>query len=180
MVNGGDHNGRRLARARHRRRWSQERLARETGFSANAIRAFEQGRRSLDSMRQLTHFARVLNVPVTDLTGQPYLPASPEQDAGQGAVAAIRRELLLAARPPRFGDAEAAAVSIPMLRDRTDQLHARHRAAALSRMGEELPGLRDLRIALSRADSPPPGGIRAAGTALRGGHGHAQAERLPP
>lgn len=100
-------------------------------------------------MRQLTHFARVLNIPITDLTGQPYLSASPEQDAGHGAVAAIRRELLLAGRPPRFTDAEAARVSVPVLRERTDQLHARHRAAALSRMGEELPGLlRDLRIAL--------------------------------
>jgi transcriptional regulator with XRE-family HTH domain len=149
VANGGDHNGLRLARARRRRRWSQERLARETGFSTSAIRAFEQGRRSLDNMRQLTHFARVLNVPVTDLTGQPYLPANPEQDAGHGAVAAIRRELLLAGRPPRFTDAEAASVSVPALRERTDQLHARHRAAALSRMGEELPDLlRDLRIAL--------------------------------
>lgn len=148
-ANGADHNGRRLARARQRRRWSQERLARETGFSASAIRAFEQGRRSLDNMRQLTHFAQVLNVPVTELTGQPYLPATPEQDAGHGAVAAIRRELLLAGRPPRFSDDQAAAVSLPKLRDRTSQLHARHRAAALSRMGEELPGLlRDLRIAL--------------------------------
>jgi transcriptional regulator with XRE-family HTH domain len=148
-ANGADHNGRRLARARHRQRWSQERLARETGFSASAIRAFEQGRRSLDNMRQLTHFAQVLNVPITDLTGQPYLSASPDQDAAHGGVAAIRRELLLAGRPPRVTDAEAAAVSVPALRDRTNRVHARHRAAALSRMGEELPDLlHDLRIAL--------------------------------
>jgi transcriptional regulator with XRE-family HTH domain len=149
VANEGDHNGLRLARARRRLRWSQERLARETGFSTSAIRAFEQGRRSLDSMRQLTHLARILGVPITDLTGQPYLPTNPEQDAGHGAVAAIRRELLLAGRPPRFTDAEATVASVPALRERTEQLHARHRAAALSRMGMELPGLlRDLRIAL--------------------------------
>jgi transcriptional regulator with XRE-family HTH domain len=149
MAVAGDHNGARLARARHRRRWSQDRLARETGFSVSAIRAFEQGRRSLDSMRQLLLFARVLDFPVTDLTGQPYLPATPDQDAGHGAVAAIRRELMLAGHPAKPTDAEAAAVSIPALRERTDDLHARHRSAVLSRMGDVLPGLlRDLRVAL--------------------------------
>jgi transcriptional regulator with XRE-family HTH domain len=150
----GDHNGSRLARARHRRRWSQDRLARETGFSVSAVRAFEQGRRSLDSMRQLLLFARVLDVPVTDLTGQPYLPSTPDQDAGHGAVAGIRRELMLAGRPAKPTVAEAAAVSVPALRDRTDDIHARHRSAALSRMGESLPGLlQDLRVALEV--SPP-------------------------
>jgi hypothetical protein len=100
-------------------------------------------------MRQLLHFARVLNVPITDLTGQPYLPATPEQDAGHGAVAGIRRELLLAGRPPKLSDAEAAAVSIPTLRDRADDMHARHRSAVLSSIGEEAPGLlHDLRIAV--------------------------------
>jgi transcriptional regulator with XRE-family HTH domain len=149
VAEGGDHNGCRLARARHRRRWSQERLARESGFSTSAVRAFEQGRRSLDSMRQLLLFARVLDVPITDLTGQPYLPANPEQDAGHGAVAAIRRELMLAGRPTKFSDAEAAAVSIEALRARADDMHARHRSSVLSRMGEALPGLlRDLRVAL--------------------------------
>jgi transcriptional regulator with XRE-family HTH domain len=149
MAMAGDHNGARLARARHRRRWSQDRLARETGFSVSAIRAFEQGRRSLDSMRQLLLFARVLDVPVTDLTGQPYLPATPDQDAGHGAVAAIRRELMLAGRPAKPTSTEAAAVSIPALRERTDDIHARHRSAVLSRMGEALPALlRDLRVAL--------------------------------
>jgi transcriptional regulator with XRE-family HTH domain len=87
VAGGGDHNGQRLARARHRRRWSQERLALESGFSIGAVRAFEQGRRSLDNMRQLLLFARVLDIPITDLTGQPYLPTSPAQDAGQGSVA---------------------------------------------------------------------------------------------
>jgi transcriptional regulator with XRE-family HTH domain len=155
VAEGGDHNGYRLARARHRRRWSQERLARETGFSTSAIRAFEQGRRSLDSMRQLLLFARTLDVPITDLTGQPYVPANPEQDAGHGAVAGIRRELMLAGRPTKFSDAEAAAVSIPALRARTDDMHARHRSAVLSRMGEGLPHLlRDLRVALEIAPEP--------------------------
>ena len=149
MAEVDDHNGSRLASARRRRRWSQERLAREVGFSTSAVRAFEQGRRSLDSMRQLLLFARVLDVPITDLTGQPYIPASPEQDAGHGAVAGIRRELMLAGRPAKFSDDEAAAVSIPALRARTDDIHARHRSGVLSRMGEALPGLlRDLRVAL--------------------------------
>jgi transcriptional regulator with XRE-family HTH domain len=155
MAGAGDHNGQRLARARHRRRWSQERLARESGFSIGAIRAYEQGRRSLDNMRQLLLFARVLGIPITDLTGQPYLSPGPEQNAGHAAVAGIRRELLLAGRPAKFGDAEASGVSIPRLRERTGQVQASHRSAALSRMGEQLPGLlRDLRIALDVVPSP--------------------------
>ncbi len=84
----GEHNGLRLARARQRRRWTQDRLALEAGYSVSAIRAFEQGRRSLDNMRQLLAFARALEVPVTDLTGQPYMPATLGEDAGHGAVGA--------------------------------------------------------------------------------------------
>lgn len=51
MGKRADHNGQRLARARLRRRWTQDRLARESGFSLATVRAIEQGRRSLDNMR---------------------------------------------------------------------------------------------------------------------------------
>jgi len=114
-----------------RRRWTQERLALESGFSLATVRAVEQGRRSLDNMGQLLTFARALEVPVTDLTGQPYAPSSPEQDAGQGAVAGIRRELLLAGREPRISDTQAAAVSITALRGRVEDMSGRHRSAAM-------------------------------------------------
>jgi transcriptional regulator with XRE-family HTH domain len=148
VVRDGEHNGRRLARARMRRRWTQERLAREAGFSLATVRAVEQGRRSLDNMGQLLAFARALEVPVTDLTGQPYAPDSPERDAGQGAVAGIRRELLLAEREPQVSDAQAAAVSVPVLRGRVEDMCSRHRSAALASMGHDLPGLlHDLRVA---------------------------------
>jgi transcriptional regulator with XRE-family HTH domain len=148
MGKSADHNGQRLARARLRRRWTQERLARESGFSLATVGAIEQGRRSLDNMGQLLTFARALDVPVTDLTGQPCAVSSPEQDAGQGAVAGIRRELLLAEREPRISDAQAAAVSVPALRDRVEDMSGSHRSAALASMGYDLPALlRDLRIA---------------------------------
>jgi transcriptional regulator with XRE-family HTH domain len=148
MGKGGEHNGQRLARARLRRRWTQERLARESGFSLATVRSIEQGRRSLDNMGQLLTFARALEVPVTDLTGQPYAADSSEQDAGQGAVAGIRRELLLAEREPRLSDAQAAAVSVPELRARVEDMHGRHRSAALASMGHDLPRLlHDLRVA---------------------------------
>jgi transcriptional regulator with XRE-family HTH domain len=150
----GDHNGQRLARARLRRRWTQERLARDSGFSLATVRAIEQGRRSLDNMGQLLTFARALEIPVTDLTGQPYAPSSPDQDAGQGAVAGIRRELLLAGREPRISDTQAAAVSLPALRDRVGEMSSRHRSAALASMGHDLPSLlRDLRIARHAASA---------------------------
>ena len=73
-------------------------------------------------MGQLLTFARALGVPVTDLTGQPYAVSGPEEDAGQGAVAGIRRELLLAEREPRIDAAQAAAVSIPALRSRVENI----------------------------------------------------------
>jgi len=159
VSKGGDHNGQRLARARLRRRWTQERLARESGFSLATVRAAEQGRRSLDNMGQLLTFARALEVPVTDLTGQPYAPSSPEQDAGQGAVAGIRRELLLAGREPRISESQAAAVSITALRGRVEDMSGRHRSAALASMGNDLPELlHDLRVARDTV----PGAQRAA------------------
>lgn len=143
---GGERNGQRLARARLRRRWTQERLARESGFSLATVRAVEQGRRSLDNMGQLLTFARALEVPVTDLTGQPYATDGPEQDAGQGAVAGIRRELLLAEREPRTSNGQP--VSVPALRERVEDMCGRHRSAALASMGQGLPGLlHDLRVA---------------------------------
>ena len=148
MGKSADHNGQRLARARLRRRWTQERLARESGFSVATVRAIEQGRRSLDNMGQLLTFARALDVPVTDLTGQPYAVSGPEEDAGQGAVAGIRRELLLAEREPRIDAAQAGTVSIPALRSRVENMSGRHRSAALASMGHDLPALlHDLRVA---------------------------------
>lgn len=148
MAKSADHNGQRLARARLRRRWTQERLARESGFSLATVRAIEQGRRSLDNLGQLLIFSRALGVPVTDLTGQPYAVSSPDLDAGQGAVAGIRRELLLAEREPRISDAQVADVSVPMLRSRVEDMSGRHRSAALASMGHDLPALlRDLRVA---------------------------------
>ncbi len=88
---------------------------------------------------QLLTFARALEVPVTDLTGQPYAASNPEQDAGQGAVAGIRRELLLAEREPRISDAQAVSVSIPALRGRVGDMSGRHRSAALASTGHDLP-----------------------------------------
>jgi hypothetical protein len=44
------------------------------------------------------------------------------------------------------------------VRERTDDIHARHRSAVLSRMGEALPGLlRDLRVALEVSPDLSPG-----------------------
>jgi tetratricopeptide (TPR) repeat protein len=116
-------------------------------------------------MRQLLAFARALDVPVTDLTGQPYMPTSPGEDAGHGAVAAIRRELLVAQRTPRISDTDAVAVSLPELRARVADVHAKHRLAALRSMGDDLPDLlRDLRIAshvLPDTEQPELYGLRA-------------------
>ena len=99
-------------------------------------------------MGQLLTFARALEVPVTNLTGQPYAVSGLGEDAGQGAVAGIRRELLLAEREPRIHAAQAASVSVPALRGGVENMSGRHRSAALASMGHDLPGLlHDLRVA---------------------------------
>jgi hypothetical protein len=90
---------------------------------------------------QLPTFARALEVPVTDLTGQPYAASNPEQDAGQGAVAGICRELLLAEREPRISDAQAVSVSIPALRGRVGDMsaHASRCGKPLIRRTDTIP-----------------------------------------
>jgi len=106
-------NGERLSVLRRRKRWTQQRLAQESGYSLAAIRGFEQGRRSLDRGSVILALCRALDCHPTEITGQPYAPADGDR-AGQeaaAAVAAVRRALLRHGRPARPSDAEAAAVT---------------------------------------------------------------------
>ncbi|KWX00088.1 hypothetical protein TH66_14215 [Carbonactinospora thermoautotrophica] len=141
-------NGQRLARLRLRKGWTQRRLADESGYTVATIKAWEQGRRSLDSVSVIVHLAQVLGAHATEITGQPFVPASPEQDAGHTAVGAIKLELLAYNRPPRISAAEADQITLADLRRRTTQVSRLRQAARYSKLGAQVPPLlRDLRIA---------------------------------
>lgn len=146
----GDSNGQRLARLRMRRRWTQQRLATEAGFSLAAIKAFEQGRRALDRPATILPLCRALDCHPTEITGGPIIPPQADRD-GQTAVAAVasvRRALLRHGRPTRADDAEVAAVDVPELRVRAAAANADRHGARLAQAGETLPALlRDLQVA---------------------------------
>lgn len=148
-------NGQRLARLRARHRWTQARLATEAGYSLPAVKAFEQGRRSLDRPAVILAFAQALDCHPTEITGAPYVPVHADRD-GQTAVAsvaAVRRALLRHGRPTRPTEAEAAAVDVPDLRARVAEANRYRQAAALTKSGTLLPALlRDLQVAADLTD----------------------------
>ncbi|NUS29832.1 MAG: helix-turn-helix transcriptional regulator [Streptomyces sp.] len=152
---GAESNGQRLARLRARRRWTQQRLATEAGYSLPAVKAFEQGRRSLDRPAVILAFAQALDCHPTEITGAPYVPSHADRD-GQDAVAsvaAVRRALLRHGRPARPTEQEAAAVDLLDLRQRVDEANRYRQAAALAKSGATLPSLlRDLQVAAELTD----------------------------
>jgi len=143
-------NGQRLARLRARHRWTQARLATEAGYSLAAIRAFEQGRRSLDRPAVILAFAQALDCHPTEITGAPYVPIQTDRDGQQAvaSVAAVRRALLRHGRPARPTEQEATAINLTELRARVDEANRLRQAAALNKSGTALPALlRDLQVA---------------------------------
>ncbi|KRV48772.1 XRE family transcriptional regulator [Wenjunlia vitaminophila] len=143
-------NGNRLAELRRRRRWNQQRLATESGYSLSAVKKFEQGLRSLDRADVILRFSKALDCHPTEITGQPYMPPGTDHD-GQAAVAAtaaVHRALLRHGRPTRPADAEVARVELPSLRQRVAEVNGLRHKAALARTAELLPQLlRDLQVA---------------------------------
>ncbi|WP_200309516.1 helix-turn-helix domain-containing protein, partial [Streptomyces adelaidensis] len=143
-------NGQRLARLRARHRWTQARLATESGYSLGAIRSFEQGVRSLDRPAVILAFAQALDCHPTEITGAPYVPVQADHDgqAAVASVAAVRRALMRHDRPTRPTEAEAAAINLPDLHTRVHDANTHRQAAALTKAGAELPALlRDLQVA---------------------------------
>ncbi|WP_338683986.1 helix-turn-helix transcriptional regulator [Streptomyces acidiscabies] len=149
-------NGQRLARLRDGRRWTQRRLATESGYSLPTIKAYEQGSRSLDRAAVILTLARALDCHPTEITGAPYVPHRADHD-GQDAVAsvaAVRRALMRHGRPTRPSDSEAAAVDLPDLKRRVTKANQHRQAAALAKSGAVLPQLlRDLQVAAELTDA---------------------------
>lgn len=150
MPQDAESNGQRLGALRKRRRWTQQRLAQESGYSLGAVRAMEQGRRSLDRGSTILHFARALDCHPTEITGQPFVPPGADTE-GQEAVAAVngvRRALLRHDRPTRPTVGEAARVDLADLSTRIAHANGLRQSAALPRTAAILPVLlRDVQIA---------------------------------
>ncbi|WP_153812131.1 helix-turn-helix transcriptional regulator [Streptomyces sp. SUK 48] len=143
-------NGQRLARLRARRRWTQQRLATEAGYSLAAIKAYEQGRRSLERSQIVLAFAKVLDCHPTEITGAPFVPVSSDTEgqAAVASVAAVRRALLRHGRPARPAEHEVAAIDLAELGRRVAAANGYRQAASLARSGAVLPALlRDLQVA---------------------------------
>lgn len=145
-----ENNGQRLARLRARHRWTQARLAIESGYSIEAVKKFEQGRRSLDRPAVILAFSQALDCHPTEITGAPYVPTQTDRDGQQAvaSVAAVRRALLRHGRPTRPTEAEAATIDLTELHTRVAEANQHRQAAALTKSGTALPALlRDLQIA---------------------------------
>lgn len=142
-------NGQRLAFLRARRRWTQAKLARETGYSLSSVKAFEQGRRSLDRGTIILAFARALDCHPTEITGRPITPTDTASQDATVSVAAVRRALLRHGRPARATDEETARLNLRELRQRVDEANALRQRAALTRTASLLPALlRDVQVAV--------------------------------
>lgn len=143
-------NGQRLAYLRMRRRWTQRQLADQSGYSLAAIKAFEQGRRSLDRGSVILTFASALKCHPTEITGQPVVPPMDDQDgqAAAATVAEVHRALLRHGRMSRLSDQEVAEIDLPELRARVVSANRWRQAADLAKSGDILPALlRDLQVA---------------------------------
>src|SRR5579871_1508988 len=98
--------GGRVRRARRGEGLTQMELARRLQRSESWVRGVEAGRITLDRHSAIDRLVNVLDVDMAWLLGQPYQPASPDQDAGQGAVrklrSALRRTSLILSGHPRI------------------------------------------------------------------------------
>jgi transcriptional regulator with XRE-family HTH domain len=131
--------GQRVARCRKARGMSQEVLAHLLGRSQSWLTKVERGERQLDRMSLIYEVARVLQVDVTEITGQPYGPDVAVQ--AHAAVPAMRRALTgpeAASLDPTRAD---GVEPLPALRTRMLVANRLRHDADFDRLGQLLPSL---------------------------------------
>jgi transcriptional regulator with XRE-family HTH domain len=137
--------GARIRRFRRARGLSLDQAAGLAGISKPYLSRLERGQRSIDSRSLLLHLAQALEVSVSDLTGQPYVPRDREHADAQRGVSALRLALLDPSGPAAPEDVVSVAVSdLPGCLEKCD----------LVEQGRILPGL--LRATMQYADTKPP------------------------
>ena len=91
--------GRRVARARRRKGWSQQQLGDTIGRTPSWVSKIERGNVPLDRMSIVSRIAEALSVEVVELTGQPYRHRDPELESGHSSIPALRLALQHATLP---------------------------------------------------------------------------------
>lgn len=132
----GEHTGTRIKRLRKSRHLTQRELAGIAPVSYSTITKIEQGVVAA-SPSVLAALARALSVPVTDLTGQPYMEEL-RHDQLDSLIQPIREALDVYDLGP---DEDLAPRPLADLEAHADELCALIRATNLKRAASELPGL---------------------------------------
>lgn len=128
--------GARIARARRTRNLTQRELADLSPVSYSTITKVEQGVISA-SPSVIGAIARALSIPVTELTGQPYLDDL-KRDQLDGLIQPIREALDVY---DLGADPDITPRPLPELHQHAEQLCALVRATHLKKAAAELPGL---------------------------------------
>lgn len=131
-----EHTGARVARTRKSRHLTQRELADLSHVSYSTITKLEQGRLSA-SPAIIGALARGLSVPVSDLTGQPYVDEL-RHDQLDGLIQPIREALDIYDLGP---DPDVVPRSLDELHGDAQRLCALVRATDLKTVATELPGL---------------------------------------
>ncbi|WP_148588909.1 helix-turn-helix transcriptional regulator [Streptomyces sp. WAC01526] len=131
-----DHTGARIAHTRKVRRLTQRELADLAHVSYSTLTKVEQGALPA-SPSVLGALARSLSVPVTELTGQPYLEEL-RQDQLDGLINPIREALNIYDLGP---DPDVSPRTMEELAEHADRLCAMVRATHIKQVAAELPVL---------------------------------------
>lgn len=142
-----DHTGSRVARARKSRRLTQRGLADASAVSYSTVTKLEQGVIAA-SPSVLGALARALSVPVSDLTGQPYL-SELRHDQLDTLIEPIRAALDLY---DLGADPEVRPRPLNTLAEEAERLCALVRATDLRSAASELPGLIEETTTLAHTD----------------------------
>ncbi|GAU67457.1 putative transcriptional regulator [Streptomyces sp. NBRC 110611] len=131
-----EHTGARIAHARKVRRLTQRELADLSHVSYSTLTKVEQGVLPA-SPSVIGALARALSVPVTDLTGQPYLEEL-RQDQLDGLINPIREALNIYDLGP---DPDVTPRPVEELEAHAEKLCALVRATNIKQVAADLPGL---------------------------------------
>jgi transcriptional regulator with XRE-family HTH domain len=132
----GEHTGARVAHARKVRRLTQRELADLSHVSYSTLTKVEQGALPA-SPSVLGALARALSLPVTELTGQPYLEEL-RQDQLDGLINPIREALNIYDLGP---DPDVSLRPVEELEAHAEKLCAMVRATNIKQVAADLPGL---------------------------------------
>ena len=135
--------GRRVARARRRKGWSQQHLGDAIGRTSSWVSKIERGDLPLDRMSIVSRIADVLSVEVIELTGQPYRHRDRELESGHSSIPALRLALQHATLPVPVVASQTPFTppDLSLIRVQVQECENLRQAARFNAVGELLPGI---------------------------------------